>query len=592
MKTSVIRYRVADFLREHPPFDTFSLEDLLQFCGGGRVVFHEDDIYLFRKGEPRQPVLWVIQQGKIELWDETSTGQRLQDVLGPGDLLGLMRISSDAGYSLTARTATEAILYSFDLGAFETQVDKYPEAARFLTAHLSAAARQTKALQAPATRDRLLTDAEKSVWLNAAPPPASLLAQRLSKTSVTSPMENNRPTVPNNLRSADYWLSLIQHRSTSLALTEDGTAHSPLQGILTADDLSLSCGRNPLLLLQATLAASTVAELAYVRQRALALLRESLVGPSVVTWFTQMLSELQRALIERVVELAERELLAADRSRPDASSCWLLFGAAGRHELLAASQVEMGLVYVPHSAGAAQATEHYFVALAESVTEKLAACGWQVSHEVLGPGITCRPLTSWQDFYRAQIHDPIENAIYDTRALFDFQVVCGEQTLGAELQQLLFAEIGNQPAFIPILANDTIASLPPLTFFQGAIIEQDGKQSLTLDLEKTVLIPLSDAARVWALAEQMPATTNTLLRLQEAISLCPHYGSILHDAAEAWRILSYQQTRADLSAVDGAASGQSPRLSKFEQRLLKTAFDATQRFLDLTTARYNPRMPR
>src|SRR5262245_23243498 len=71
LKTSVIRYRVADFLREHPPFDVFSLEDLLAFSGTGRVIFHEDDIQLFQKGQRRDSLLWVIQQGSIELLDET-----------------------------------------------------------------------------------------------------------------------------------------------------------------------------------------------------------------------------------------------------------------------------------------------------------------------------------------------------------------------------------------------------------------------------------------------------------------------------------------------------------------------------------------
>jgi CBS domain-containing protein len=124
MKTSVIRYRVADFLREYPPFDVISLEDLLAFSGSGKVVFHEDDIYLFRKGQSRQSTLWVVQQGRIEMLDEVPTGEHLRDVLGQGDILGLSHHSGDTAYQLTARTATEAILYSFDLNAFKTLVGK------------------------------------------------------------------------------------------------------------------------------------------------------------------------------------------------------------------------------------------------------------------------------------------------------------------------------------------------------------------------------------------------------------------------------------------------------------------------------------
>ena len=178
MKTSVIRYRVADFLREYPPFDLFPLADLLAFSGTGRVIFHEDDIYPFRRGQAREPLLWVIQQGKIEILDEAPTGEQLQDVLGPGDLLGLGPLSPAGIYPHTARTATEVILYSFDLGAFEGLVSRYPGAARFLTAHLSATARQTKALQAPAQKQRLMTEREKTAWLNAAYLPAELTSLR------------------------------------------------------------------------------------------------------------------------------------------------------------------------------------------------------------------------------------------------------------------------------------------------------------------------------------------------------------------------------------------------------------------------------
>jgi len=129
MQTSVIRYRVADFLGEHPPFDSFSLEDLLSFSGTGRVTFHEDDVFLFRKGDARGRVFWVIQQGKIEIIDEAPTGERLWDVLGPGDIVGVGRSSEPSIYAHTARTATEVILYAFDVAAFEDLVARYSAAA-------------------------------------------------------------------------------------------------------------------------------------------------------------------------------------------------------------------------------------------------------------------------------------------------------------------------------------------------------------------------------------------------------------------------------------------------------------------------------
>ena len=67
MKTSVIKYRVADFLKRYPPFTEMSDLDLLDLAASGRVVFHESDEYVFQKDESRGSIIWVIQQGRIHL---------------------------------------------------------------------------------------------------------------------------------------------------------------------------------------------------------------------------------------------------------------------------------------------------------------------------------------------------------------------------------------------------------------------------------------------------------------------------------------------------------------------------------------------
>ena len=41
MELSAISYRVADFLKQHPPFHAIADADLLQLSAHGRVRFHE-----------------------------------------------------------------------------------------------------------------------------------------------------------------------------------------------------------------------------------------------------------------------------------------------------------------------------------------------------------------------------------------------------------------------------------------------------------------------------------------------------------------------------------------------------------------------
>jgi CBS domain-containing protein len=635
MKTSVIRYRVADFLREHPPFDLFSLEDLLTFSGTGRVVFHEDDIHVFQKGQPRDPLLWIIQQGRVEIIDETPAGEQLRDVLGPGDILGWTRAHDAAAYTDSVRTATEVILYSFDAGAFGALVKMYPDAERYLTAHLSAASRHTKALQAPANRERLLTEREKASWVNASASPSTLPRRHLTTCKPEQPiheiaklmahsrddavvvitpdghaiglitnreicelasiggalsdapseilMKRHFETAPPRLRAADYLLEMLRARIQTLVVTADGTAQTPVEGVVTDSDLAINCGRNPTLIMREMLTAETVEDLSYLRQRADAFLVEELAGPTVVEWFWQMVGELNALLIERIVQIAEEEMTRAGRPNPAVQSCWLCFGRAGRGELLTPDVPALGVVYFDPLGETNEDADRYFSTLAQKVTAKLLACGLSASRTPSGStqSVFCRSFSEWAKFYSGLVRDPILNSIYVAREFFDFRVVCGDPAPGLELKKIILAELKRNEAFIPVLANDTLASLPPLTFFQGFVIEADGARKQALDLEKTVLNPIVDAARVFALAGGEVSAANTLRRLESAARARPLHASIFNDAAEGLRIVSYQDASARFKQRSEA------RLSRFEQRLLKTAFDSVRRLLELTTATYN-----
>src|SRR5205085_3342221 len=139
MKTAVIRRRVADFLKQHAPFDALPEADLLALAGSGRVRFHESEEYIFRQGDAPVPLLFVIQQGRVELLEEHPGGEQLRDVLGAGDLLGLDRFLGEGTQRHAARTASDVILYSVDAAMFGSLAASHAPVKRYLTAHFSVA---------------------------------------------------------------------------------------------------------------------------------------------------------------------------------------------------------------------------------------------------------------------------------------------------------------------------------------------------------------------------------------------------------------------------------------------------------------------
>jgi len=132
VNTSVIRYRVAEFLKRYAPFDALAESDLLDLSGSGRVKFHESEEYVFRQGQPKGDFVWVVQQGRVELIEESSEREQLRDVLGEGDVLGLERFVGNGTCLCSARTATDVILYAIHAALFEALIPRYPAVERYL----------------------------------------------------------------------------------------------------------------------------------------------------------------------------------------------------------------------------------------------------------------------------------------------------------------------------------------------------------------------------------------------------------------------------------------------------------------------------
>ena len=65
MDTSAISYRVADFLKQHPPFNAIADQDLVALAAHGRVRFYEANEFILWQGELHKPHVFVILCGVV-----------------------------------------------------------------------------------------------------------------------------------------------------------------------------------------------------------------------------------------------------------------------------------------------------------------------------------------------------------------------------------------------------------------------------------------------------------------------------------------------------------------------------------------------
>jgi CBS domain-containing protein len=392
-------------------------------------------------------------------------------------------------------------------------------------------------------------------------------------------------TASPNLTAEAYLLQMMRSRCSILAVTQDGTRDSRLEGLLSDQDLSYFTGRHLPLLVSELLDVRTSAEWKVLVKQAHSLAAEALTGPATLNRVAEVASLFGAALAESIVRAAQAEIAGEEITAVAAvPCCWLLFGRAGRAELIEPLQPEIGVVYEdpPHDQRAHVA--RYFRTIAERVSLHLTACGLEQSrHGNERDILRFRSLADWKQFFRGIITNPIENEIYATRRFLDFRVLFGEPRLERELTATILEDLKTNRQFIPILANDTMEHLPPMTFFRGLVIELDGAQTQTLDLGITALCPIIDAARVYSLAAGSLDARSTLERLDLAAATVPEAETVFHEAAGAFRVASYYAAVAAMNSSSRSPLIEPSHLTKYDQRLLKTTFESVQKLIEFTS---------
>ncbi|MBI1354473.1 MAG: cyclic nucleotide-binding domain-containing protein [Acidobacteria bacterium] len=636
MRTSTIAYRVADFLHSHAPFQYTPESELVELARSGRVKFYEADEYIFRQDELRKPWIYVIQQGRVELWEEGEDESELRDILGAGDLLGIGAFWGDPpspAYIYSAKTTGDVVLYALALEAFSKLVEAQPRVARYLNAYFSvnpiyneaegelpdldhsAATSVVIPLESLAHGGRLLVRADESVadivrrtasgardtvvlideqdnelgvvWL-----PELAMALADGRRSWDGPAASAATArvveVDRRLSLEDTHLAMLRaRRFVALVRDPDGRAC----GTVSPTEIGIMPRFNPALTGRRLRRAADIAEARVLIHQAKLSIAAELTDRTRVGWLADVSTELHALLIERLAYLAVEQMAAEGWAAPAGRHCWILFGSAGRGELLTWHDLDFGLIFDLDHGDAAQA-QKYYLELGWRVVAGAEACGFVFSDDAQRPDRPecCRSLRAWRNQFSGWIRDPVKSRLYEARSMFDLQYAADDRRLLDQLRDHIRREVAVWDGFIRILAHDTLAHLPPLTFFDGLVVEGAGRLRETLDLKRSAIFPLSDAARVWGLsiAAPEPASVTRLLHAGEQF---PEHAQLFHDASEALRIALYQRGRVGLrDGSDGALV--SPReLSKLDQQLLKSAFRTAADLLRATAERFHPSSP-
>ena len=292
-------------------------------------------------------------------------------------------------------------------------------------------------------------------------------------------------------------------------------------------------------------------QLRAVNQRARALILRYLTGAASVDWLARFAS---------LVDVEYRQTdHRARRAGDTASSCWCFCGAAGRGESLTMHAPQLVLI-VEDESGRPELQQTY-----DRVTEALVECGYRARADTpFDRSFHVATSAEWKTRYRNWLQDPVRTEMYLARPLFDLRPIHGRESLWRDIEATV-AEAADRD-FLHVLSNDCLANLPPLTFFQDAVVDKFGEQTTVFLLEESALRPVVDVGRVFGMAAKRVTRHLDARALRERPDAAAGPRIDLSRGGRELRILLWQQAphrdqpghdRIGIAAVDAQPSRQA-----------------------------------
>ena len=605
METAAISYRVAEFLKRYPPFNAIDETDLLALAARGRVRFHEPNDYVLWQGEPHRHQVYVIQQGTVSLWDDEGHHE-LRDVRGAGDMLGLERYNGAARCRYSARSDSDVIIYAFPSEDFGQYVLKYDHAAEYVEAdarvtpdyrasrgshephrmllrslvpdHQPLICRATDTVAAAATRmldagaqaiaviaadgrlSGVLTDRVLLAWLAAG-------AGDARQQTLETLAHDTTLVLPGDASVADGIVAMSHGSEDAAVITADGSAAGEIERVLPRYDFARAFAEQPLDLVRSIGQARTIDELHLLNQRVRGMVLGCLTGTTSVPWLAKLTNIADAALVSRLLTLDGQPV----------PGCWCFCGSSGRGESLTRLAPYL-MVIVDDDEDLELAQRQY-----EHVSAALGASGYLPRNLDLEPSFHVASVSDWKRRFRAWVTDPIRQEMHRARSLFDLQPIHGRRILWSDVTESVTGVIDR--GFLHVIANDCLASLPPLTFYEDAVVDTAGERLSTFQILESTVRPLVDVGRVFGLAAGKVFGCSTLERFATARTMLPQHEQIFREAADTFQVVLWLQGRIGISEGTSGAELPPTLLSRTDRHVLKSGFRSILQLLRFTADR-------
>ncbi|WP_417886713.1 DUF294 nucleotidyltransferase-like domain-containing protein [Zunongwangia sp.] len=633
MKNS-IAHRIADFLKDYPPFNFLEKNDLLTIAEDSEVIYLDKGKILFKEGENGHHLFYIVHKGAVQLQKITSENTETIDTCDEGDVFGLRPLFAQENYIINAIAEEESIIYGIPIARFKPLSEANKKVGNFL---IQSFATNTRNPYARENKGKILSGTpmletsnnplfelqpapvKRKIVTTSPETPIKQAAQIMSKRKVGSVLvlQDNRPVgiitdqdfrhtiatgsvsidtkvsaimnspvicYPKGLTIAQAQIAMMKHHINHLCITEDGTPNTAVLGILSDHDIMVSQANSPSVLMKAIQRSNSTKELKKIRNKINLLLRGYIENNIPLTHVSKIIFELNDATIKRVVARCVIKL----QEQTPVDFAWLSMGSQGRKEQLLATDQDNAIIFADPPADKLEETRNYFIQLATKVNKRLMIIGYEYC-----PGDMmaknerwCMSLSEWKAQIKHWITDPGPDEILLSSIFFDFDISYGNSSLSNQISDHIFKLIENNHKFLRVMSSTALRNPSPVGFFRQFLVEQDGEKKDFFDLKKRAIMPLTEAARVLMLHYKVKNINNTAERFEKLAQLEPKNKELYLACGYASKALLKFRTRQGLENRDNGRFIDLSKLNKEDKMKLKRTFKSIKGLQELIKMRF------
>lgn len=616
---NTIAENIADFLKEYPPFDNLTFQELSAIATNIRVLNLEKSETLFQINDTLHDCFYVVASGTIHLSVIADAEETLLNKCHAGDVMGLRPFFAKNNYMMTAKSREDSIVYAIPIATFRPFVANNPNVLNFLLESFATNTwnqKEKESLRGKLATDNVFNLDQKSemqyfqslnynrspltVAINdTASAVALLMTENVSTSAVVC--ENHMPigivthtdmcskiatgqfplnvamksimsspvvTVVENISLAEAQLMMLKNNVTHLCVTVDGTDKSVVKGVISEHDLIIAQANNPGVLIKEIKRASTAKDLKQIRERLTELIQNSIHKNIPLSNINNIASEINLAILKRAVELSILEL-----GSPLARFVWLSIGSQGRKEQLLLTDQDSIIIFEDVLPDKYRDVRDYFLKLGKRTTATLEKVGYELcpNGHMASNILWCKSLTDWSKQYDSWMNTPGENSNDISSIFFDLELVFGEKKIFEAIENVIEKNLDHNSLFFDFLGNDTLRKNSPLTFFKKFALEEEGPYKDKFDIKTRALMPLIDGARLFAMHFNIKGQNNTYLRFKQLAITNAKNADIYLNCAEAFLILSKFRVNEGLKNENSGQYISMNELSKLDKEKLKNA---------------------